>query len=134
MGYSRLEDIIGRVDLLKELDGITRKQNRLDLSPLISEGPALASVTHTCISRSNDPFDKGELAERMIEDMSAAIANNSGGTFEYEVRNNNRSIGARLSGEIARAHDDYGMSDKPVTLKLSGSAGQSLGAWNAGGL
>ncbi len=134
MGFAKLEDIIGRVDLLEELDGITSKQSRLDLSPLISAGDALADTTHTCISSSNDPFDKGELAERMLEDMSDAIRNRRGGEFNYEVRNNNRSIGARLSGEIARIHDDYGMSDKPVTLNLSGSAGQSLGAWNAGGL
>ncbi|MEM7081402.1 MAG: glutamate synthase large subunit [Pseudomonadota bacterium] len=134
MGFTRLEDIVGRVDLLKELDGITSKQSRLDLSPLISDGPALASITHVCVSESNDPFDKAELAERMLDDVSDAIINKSGGTFHYEVRNYNRSIGARLSGEIARAHDDYGMSDKPITLQLSGSAGQSLGAWNAGGL
>ncbi|MFK8032314.1 MAG: glutamate synthase large subunit [Gammaproteobacteria bacterium] len=134
MGYERLEQLIGRVDLLKELEGVTNKQNRLDLSPLISTGPALAEISHMCVEDSNDPFDKGELAERMLDDTSDAIGRKLGGVFEYEIRNYNRSIGARLSGEIARAHDDYGMSDKPITLKLTGSAGQSLGAWNAGGL
>jgi len=134
MGFTRIQAIVGRVDLLKELEGITSKQGRLDLSPLISQGPALAEIAHTCIDSSNDPFDKAELAERMLEDISDSIANKRGGTFAYEVRNYNRSIGARLSGEIARVHDDYGMSDKPITLELTGSAGQSLGAWNAGGL
>ncbi|NNF15284.1 MAG: glutamate synthase large subunit [Gammaproteobacteria bacterium] len=134
LGVHSLAEIIGRVDLLEELDGITAKQARLDLSPLLSDGGALASTTHTCTVDSNQPFDKGELAERMVEDIGPAIDGKTGGTYHYEVRNNNRSIGARLSGEIARVHDDYGMSDKPVTLQLTGSAGQSLGAWNAGGL
>ncbi len=50
------------------------------------------------------------------------------------MRNRDRSLGARLSGEIARQHGNQGMADTPLLLRLSGHAGQSLGAWNAGGL
>ena len=57
-----------------------------------------------------------------------------GGTFGYEIRNYNRSIGAMLSGEIARQHGNRGMRDAPIEIKLSGTAGQSFGAWNVGGL
>ncbi|MBL4743482.1 MAG: glutamate synthase large subunit, partial [Cycloclasticus sp.] len=52
----------------------------------------------------------------------------------YAVSNCDRSIGARLSGEIARRHGNQGMASAPIELRLSGVAGQSLGAWNAGGL
>ncbi|MEO0974469.1 MAG: glutamate synthase large subunit, partial [Pseudomonadota bacterium] len=52
----------------------------------------------------------------------------------YPIANNNRSIGAKLSGLIARHHGDQGMADSPVELRLTGTAGQSLGAFNAGGL
>ena len=45
----------------------------------------------------------------------AAIAEKSGGTWHYEVKNFNRSIGARLSGEIARHWGNYGMSEAPLT-------------------
>src|SRR6185312_15141068 len=45
-----------------------------------------------------------------------------------------RSIGARLSGEIARRWGNYGMQESPVEVRLKGSVGQSFGVWNAGGL
>ncbi len=82
----------------------------------------------------NDPYDKGLLAERMVEATLSAIENKSGGTFSFAVRNTDRSIGARLSGEIARRHGNLGMDDAPITLKLKGTIGQSFGVWNAGGL
>src|SRR3546814_11882824 len=50
----------------------------------------------------------------------------------YKAQNRHRSIGARLSGEIARRWGNLGMSDKPITIKMRGTAGQSLGVWNAG--
>ena len=58
----------------------------------------------------------------------------SGGEWSYELKNFNRSIGARLSGEIARRWGNYGMSEAPLTVRCSGNAGQSFGVWNAGGL
>ena len=54
--------------------------------------------------------------------------------ISFDIRNYNRSIGARLSGEIARRYGDAGMPDAPLEIKLSGTAGQSLGAWNISGL
>ena len=80
------------------------------------------------------PFDKGELAEQMVTDMLPAIENKTGGDFHYVVQNIHRSIGARLSGEIARIHGQEGLADAPVTLHLTGTAGQSFAVWNAKGL
>ena len=65
---------------------------------------------------------------------ASRVEHGRGGEFRYDVRNTDRAIGARLSGDVARRHGDLGMSDAPIVLKLSGSAGQSLGAWNAGGV
>ncbi|MBV1960981.1 MAG: glutamate synthase large subunit, partial [Immundisolibacteraceae bacterium] len=67
-------------------------------------------------------------------DALIAIEQQLGGVFNYQVQNIHRSIGARLSGEIARRHGNNGMADSPITLKLEGTAGQSFGVWNAGGL
>jgi glutamate synthase (NADPH/NADH) large chain len=91
-------------------------------------------MTHVCTEPSNRPFDKGDLAEQMLRDTLSAITEKTGGSYAYEVRNYHRSIGARLSGEIARLHGNYGLEEHPITLRLHGSAGQSLGVWNAGGL
>ncbi len=132
LGVRSMEELVGRVDLLQALDGETAKQQRLDLTPLLHSEES--DRPHTCQVERNEPFDKGELAERMVADILPAIESKSGGEFSYEVRNTDRSIGARLSGEIAIRHSNHGMDDAPVRLKLKGSAGQSFGVWNAGGL
>jgi len=134
LGVRKLEDLIGRTDLLSIIEGKTSKQANLDLTPLLSDGGVAAEKPQFCLESKNEPFDKGELAEQMITDMNEAIINKSGGEFSYDVFNTSRSIGARVSGQIAKHHGNQGMSDTPVTLNLSGSAGQSLGVWNAGGL
>ena len=134
LGVRRLQDLIGRTDLLQALEGSTPKQQRLDLSPILSDGGVPEDKPQYCISPKNEPFDKGELAERMVADALAAIENKSGGEFSYRVQNTDRSIGARLSGEIAARHGDLGMEEAPLNVSLTGSAGQSFGVFNAGGL
>ena len=134
LGVRSLEDLIGRTDLLEILPGETEKQRQLDLRPLLSDGGIPADKPRFCLKPRNNPFDKGELAEQMVRDTLPAIEGKTGGEFSYAVKNLNRSIGARLSGEIARRHGNYGMAEAPITLRLSGSAGQSFGAWNAAGL
>ncbi|MDE2088435.1 MAG: glutamate synthase large subunit, partial [Gammaproteobacteria bacterium] len=133
LGVRRLADLIGRTDLLEILPGATGKQHRLDLRPILSDAGVPAGKPQYC-TRDNAPFDKGELAERMVRDALEAIEHKRGGEFSYPIRNDNRSIGARLSGEIARRYGDNGMEDAPITVRLTGTAGQSFGVWNAGGL
>jgi len=134
LGVKSLTDLIGRVDLLERLPGATGKQQSLDLNPILSDGGVAADKPRFCVEPHNEPFDKGELAEQMVADMLSAIEAKSGGEYSYAVSNTQRSIGARLSGEIALRHGNYGMSDTPVTVRCKGTAGQSFGVWNAGGL
>ncbi len=132
LGVRTLNELIGRVDLLQAIDGETAKQQRLDMSPILYAGDA--DKPQYCLAPRNEPFDKGELAEQMVKDALSAIENKSGGEFTYTLRNVHRSIGARLSGEIASRHGNLGMSGSPITLRMLGTAGQSFGVWNAGGL
>ncbi|GAB1266938.1 glutamate synthase large subunit [Aurantivibrio infirmus] len=134
LGVSRLEELVGRVDLLETLNGNTAKQHRLDLSPIVYSDELIRSKPQTCQIERNNPFDTGVLAEKMVAEILPTIESKSGGVFEYRVTNCDRSIGARLSGEIAQRHGDLGMCDNPIRLNLTGVAGQSLGVWNAGGL
>ncbi len=134
LGVRTLEELIGRLDLLEPREPETPRQARLDLSPILSDGGLDSTLPTHCMTPSNVPFDKGELAEQMVADALPAIEAGSGGDFHYTVRNDDRSIGARLSGEIALRHGNLGMSANPIRLHLSGSAGQSFGVWNAGGL
>ncbi|HSM31365.1 MAG TPA: glutamate synthase large subunit, partial [Woeseiaceae bacterium] len=134
LGVRSLEELIGRVDLVDLQPGETARQARLDLSPIVSDGGVPKDVPQFCTEPRNEPFDKGELAEAMLEVTLDAIRNKSGGSFAFEVRNSDRSIGARLSGEIARLHGNAGMRDAPLDIRLLGTAGQSFGAWNVCGL
>ncbi len=133
-GVRQLEDLIGRVDLFELLPGETTRQGRLDLRPLICEDALTRDGPQFCTDLRNEPFDRGELAERMLTETLPAIAAKSGGRFEFEVQNFHRSIGARLAGEIARRHGNVGMAEAPLDIRLRGTAGQSFGAWNVAGL
>jgi glutamate synthase (NADPH) large chain len=134
LGVQTLGELVGRVDLLEVLPGNTEKQKKLDLSPIIYTDDLLQSKPQTCQVAKNDPFDKGLLAEQMVAEILPAIEAKQGGEFSYTVSNRDRSIGARLSGEIARRYGNQGMAEAPIKLMLSGVSGQSLGVWNAGGL
>lgn len=134
LGLTKLTDLIGRTDLLEAIGGETSRQQQLDYSAILSDAGVDKSKPQFCLESKNEPFDKGELAEQMVVDTAAAIKNKSGGEFSYDVANIHRSMGARISGEIAAQHGDTGMEDSPITLRLSGTVGQSLGVWNAGGL
>ncbi len=135
MGYRSLDELIGQCRLLKpKTEGLTPRQANLDFSQILAGATIAKDKPVTCEQSSNPPFDKGALAERMVADMLPAIEAKAGGEFRYTIGNCDRSIGARLSGEIARRHGNQGMAEQPITVKLTGSAGQSFGVWNAGGL
>ena len=134
LGVCRLEDLIGRTDLLKRLPGKTDKQARLDLGPIVWVDPDAADQPQFCEVTSNDPFDRAEMAERMVADMLSAIESKTGGEFHYSITNCDRSIGARISGEIARRYGNTDFDSTPLEIRLTGTAGQSFGVWNAGGV
>ncbi|GHD68882.1 glutamate synthase large subunit [Jeongeupia chitinilytica] len=134
LGIRTMEELIGRTDLLDLSAGATERQQKLDLGVLLSQGSIPDTEPRFCVEDSNPSFDKGELAEEMVRDALAGIKAKTAQRFEYDVRNVNRSIGARLSGEIAKAHGADGLPDDCLHIKLNGSAGQSLGVWNAKGL
>jgi glutamate synthase (NADPH/NADH) large chain len=131
LGVRSLGEVVGRTDLLQQIDSDNARQRRLDLAPLLaSDGlthgghcgvpaPALAATG---------------LAAQLDGELRDAILDKAGGDFAYAIRNTDRSVGARLSGQIARAHGDRGMEDAPLTVRFRGVAGQSFGAFHAGGL
>ncbi len=134
LGVRSLGELISRTDLLEILPGETAKQQNLDLAPLLGSELIPADKPQFCEVEKNPPFDQGLLAEKMVELSKAAIEGLSGGEYELDICNCDRSIGARVSGEIARLHGNQGMAKAPVVFRFKGTAGQSFGVWNAGGL
>ena len=134
LGVRSMEELVGRTDLLSAMSGTTNKQQHLNLAPLLFTHSKGDGKPQTCQVERNEPFDKGLLAEQMVIDMMDTIKSAKGGDFSYRIGNCDRSIGARISGEIAALHGNNGMASAPINLHLTGTAGQSLGVWNAGGL
>ncbi len=133
LGVAKLTDLIGRTDLLEALPGLTAKQQKLDLSGILAKPEPKPGLGVFC-QTGNPNFDKGVLNLKITEDALPAIESKRGGDFYYAIRNTDRSVGARLSGEIAKRHGNQGMAADPVRIHLDGTAGQSFGVWNAGGL
>lgn len=133
LGVSRLVDLIGRTDLLVELDGFSAKQNKLDLSPLLHAAQPQPGKALYC-TESNLSFDKGLLNKELLAQAQPHIDAKQGKALYFDIRNTDRSVGATLSGAIAEKHGDQGLAGDPIKAHFSGTAGQSFGVWNAGGL
>ncbi|WJY14694.1 glutamate synthase large subunit [Pectobacteriaceae bacterium CE90] len=133
LGVSRLVDLIGRTDLLLELDGFTAKQNKLDLSPLLHTAQPHPGKALYC-TENNPSFDKGSLNKALVEQAQSHVESRQGKALYFDIRNTDRSVGATLSGVIAARHGDQGLSSDPIKAYFNGTAGQSFGVWNAGGV
>jgi glutamate synthase (NADPH/NADH) large chain len=133
LGARSLAELIGRSDKLVQVEGTTPEQRRIDLGALLSDGALGVDADFACTTPRNPLRDPAALAARIAGDTATAVARGEGGRFRYRIANTDRAIGARLSGAVARRWGDAGMVT-PVVLELAGSAGQSLGAWNAGGV
>jgi glutamate synthase (ferredoxin) len=131
LGYERLDDVIGRADLLKQIEGEEGERWRgVDLSKMITRahgGPA--HVVQERNDRPGSPLDDG-----ILEEMGSVIED--GGTFQgsYEILNRDRTVGGRISGRIAHVHGDAGLPHGSIDLLFRGSAGQSFGAWLINGV
>jgi glutamate synthase (NADPH/NADH) large chain len=133
LGIARLEDVVGRSDLLRRRDDPRPWLNGLDLGALIAAvpgEPVPAPGRHL-------PADHGleaALDSTLIPLADAALDGGGPVVFDRPVRNTDRSVGAMLAGEIARRAGPSGLAGDSVVLRLSGCAGQSLAAFAPRGL
>lgn len=129
-----LTDLIGRTDLLAPVNQLsTERQQRIGLQIILDSAATKNDHPPYCTT-ANTPHDPGKLNQTLLEHCTEPVKQKSGGTFHFPIRNDDRSAGASLSGLIARLHGNQGMSAKPLHIHFSGTAGQSFGVWNAGGL
>ena len=130
LGVRSLDEIVGRTDLLEQIDVSPRAGVRIDLARLL-QGAQTGSESCAAQRLYESP---DSLATQLDGLLAEPIRRKSGGEHRFLIHNTDRSIGTRLSGAIARAHGNQGMVDAPLNLRFRGSAGQSFGAFNAGGL
>ncbi|MFC3032316.1 glutamate synthase large subunit [Pseudoalteromonas fenneropenaei] len=133
LGVTRLVDLIGRTELLTVIEGKTAKHRKLDLSGLLAK-PQNPSGEALYCTKANTSHYRGELNESLLAKVTDAIENKTRQQLFSRIRNTDRSVGAMISGEIASRHGNQGMAADPISIELHGTAGQSFGVWNAGGL
>ena len=131
LGVRTLKELVGRTDLLQQTQGLSGRRQRIDLRALLSpapEPPAAACCPGKPTRESN------VLQQALLDQVGPAIRDARGGEFDFAVSNVHRAVGTALSGLIAETHGNTRMANTPVRLNLTGSVGQSFGAFNAGGL
>lgn len=129
MGFEKLEDIVGRADLLRGVPAPDLpKTASLDFSRLLYFDAGTPADALRKSSPQHHDLDGGA-DKKLIAAMRAGI---SAGTFD--VRNTDRAVGAMLSGEIARERGNAGLPEDSLRFTFRGSAGQSFGAFLARGV
>ncbi|MDR2765404.1 MAG: glutamate synthase large subunit [Tannerella sp.] len=135
MGFTRLDDIIGRTDLMerKPLDGSIAKHQLLDFSGLLYFNDV---AERTSIRQTTKQHHKiAEVKDReILREAGESIENQTGILLEYAIANTDRATGAMLSGVIARRYGNAGLPDHTLNVRFKGSAGQSFGAFLAHGV
>ncbi len=135
LGFRRLHDAVGRCDRLEqtERDG-TGAGATLDLTPILT--PAAPTRPDASVIKSRDQRHHLEetLDQELIRRARPALENRESVTIEMQVSNVNRTLGTLLSNHVVRRHGPKGLPEDTVRLRFTGSAGQSLGAWLAGGI
>jgi glutamate synthase domain-containing protein 2/glutamate synthase domain-containing protein 1/glutamate synthase domain-containing protein 3 len=134
LGFRTLDEIVGRPDLLQVRSDIpVPRARRLVLDVLLADPDPSGTRARRHIQERNDrpgvPFD-----DRILVEIGEGLV--AGGPVDrtFPIRNVDRTAGARVAAAIARRYGDDGLPAGTVTLRFTGSAGQSFGAWCVGGM
>jgi glutamate synthase domain-containing protein 2/glutamate synthase domain-containing protein 1/glutamate synthase domain-containing protein 3 len=135
LGVRRLQELIGRTELLEMDAAIDHwKAQKVDLSMVLAS-PELPPGTPRCRTRPQVPVLDDALDWELLRKCAPAVEQGESVKLgPIPVRNVNRTVGGILSGEIARRHGSRGLPEGRIEIALSGSAGQSFGAWLAPGV
>jgi len=159
MGVRKLDDIIGRTDLLHmKAEGTYPKTHDIDLTPLFYSPGQVRALEETgqsstrsngggtemrpepiqpgrsVMGRNDRPSDWRHIDETILQEGRDAISDGRTLSLHYQIKNTDRTVGGRVAGEIAYAHGDKGLPADQLTLNFTGSAGQSFGAFCINGL
>ncbi|MBM6594920.1 glutamate synthase large subunit [Microvirga pudoricolor] len=134
MGFKTVDELIGRSDLLDKKDAISHwKAKGLDFSRIFHKPDVGPEIATRHVERQVHPI--AEVLDRsFIAQAMPALENGEAVTVEAAIRSADRTAGAMLSGEVAKRYGHEGLPDDTITVNLTGTAGQSFGAWLAAGV
>ena len=134
LGFRRMDEMIGRADKIEMRHAIEHwKAKGLDFSQILFSPDVPSRVGRRCTIAQDHGLDQA-LDAKLIGYAKEAIDNGTPVEFKLPIRNVDRSVGAMLSGEIARKHGSQGLEPGTIHFSFTGSAGQSFGAFLARGV
>ena len=128
LGVRSLDEVIGRTELLKQVSRGAEHLDDLDLNPILAKVDATDAERRFSLSTFRNEVPDS-LDAQIIKDAEHVFSRGEKMQLTYSVRNVHRAVGTRLSSEIVRRFGSYKLADGHVTVRLRGSAGQSLGAF-----
>lgn len=132
MGFRKLDDIVGRADLIEiRKDKEQGRSSLLDFSHMLHMVDNGAAIHH--VSEQQHDIDHVKDVD-MIAAAHDAIDNGKEVSLDYAIANTDRSVGAMLSGVVAAKYGNDGLPDQSINVRFKGSAGQSFGAFLAHGI
>jgi glutamate synthase (NADPH/NADH) large chain len=132
LGVRSLEEVIGRTDLLVQVSRGAPHLDDLDLNPLLARADSGEHPVHCTLEGRNEVPET--LDAQIIEDAQPFFDVGEKMQLQYTIRNTHRAIGTKLSSKITRRFGMAGLKPGHITVRLRGSAGQSLGAFAVQGL
>jgi glutamate synthase (NADPH) large chain len=129
LGFRTVDEMVGRVDHWED----HWKARGLDFSAILYNPPVPSRVARRCIHPQDHGLERA-LDHQLVEHSLDALLSLSSVEINLPVRNIHRSVGTILSGQVARRYGSAGLPDDTIRIHLSGSAGQSLGAFLAKGI
>jgi glutamate synthase domain-containing protein 2/glutamate synthase domain-containing protein 3 len=134
LGFRTVDEMVGRVDMLEVEPAVDHwKARGLDFSAILYSPPVPSRVARRCVHTQDHGLDHA-LDHQLVEHSLDALLSLRNVEINLPVRNVHRSVGTILSGEIARRYGSAGLPDDTIRIHLTGSAGQSLGAFLAKGV
>ena len=132
LGLRSIEEAVGRSDLLRQVGRGSADLDDLDLNPILNQIDSRDHPRHCTIEGRNPVPDT--LDAQMVKDARPLLEDGEKMQLQYNVSNVQRAVGTRLSAHITRKYGMNGLQPGHLTVRLRGSAGQSLGAWAVQGL
>jgi glutamate synthase (ferredoxin) len=134
LGFKKFNDMVGRVDMLDMQPALNHwKARGLDLSMILHNPPLPARVARHCVQAQDHGLQQA-LDHELIAQSKSALEKREPVTITLPIRNVHRTVGAMLSGQIARRYGSEGLPDDTVRIQFEGSAGQSFGAFLSKGV
>ena len=131
LGFRELDEMIGRPELLEQRETDHPKAKHLDLSTVIA--PTAGDQRRQTREQKHVDIES-QLDWELIEESEPALESGQPITLDKEISNVDRAVGATLSNQISREHGGAGLADDTITIDFDGIAGQSFGAFLAGGV